>query len=190
MLKKLFITAAAAAAVSVPLAGVAWAEPDSNSPPGQNDTGPGLPAKLGTFADTGIKGKILGTPSLNPSGAPTPPGSVFVKPLTGLPGNIPGALGDFENQLWSAYTLADGTSIPTTWGDTPPGLAIKPLTPGCNGADCSTRSTRLGPGELRRRLTKTIRAARIPLLGCGWCPVKGLVEVVAASPKTPVEAAG
>ena len=107
MLKKLFVTAAAAAAVSVPLAGAAWAAPDSNSPPGQNDTGPGLPAKLGTFADTGIKPKPPlppDTPSLNPSGAPTPPGSVFVKPLTGS-GNIPGALGDFENQIWSAYTL-------------------------------------------------------------------------------------
>jgi hypothetical protein len=32
MLKKLFITAAAAAAVSVPLAGVAWADPESNTP--------------------------------------------------------------------------------------------------------------------------------------------------------------
>ena len=37
MIKKLFITAAAAAAVSVPLAGAAWADPPSeksNNPPG------------------------------------------------------------------------------------------------------------------------------------------------------------
>jgi hypothetical protein len=39
MLKKLFITAAAAAAVSVPLAGVAWA--DRPSDPGSNGSGIG-----------------------------------------------------------------------------------------------------------------------------------------------------
>lgn len=39
MLKKLFFTAAAAAAVSVPLAGVAWA--DKPSDPGGNGVGKG-----------------------------------------------------------------------------------------------------------------------------------------------------
>jgi hypothetical protein len=39
MLKKLFITAAAAAALSVPLAGVAWADPPSD--PGSTDSGVG-----------------------------------------------------------------------------------------------------------------------------------------------------
>lgn len=34
MFKKVFITAAAAAAVSVPLAGAAWADPTTNPPPG------------------------------------------------------------------------------------------------------------------------------------------------------------
>ena len=38
MLKKLFVTAAAAAAVSVPLAGVAWAEPPAD--PGSNAADP------------------------------------------------------------------------------------------------------------------------------------------------------
>ena len=60
MLKKLFITAAAAAAVSVPLAGVAWADPPSdpdsssnptnpepNNPPGQGD----VPQEIGSLAD-------------------------------------------------------------------------------------------------------------------------------------------
>jgi hypothetical protein len=53
MLKKLFVTAAAAAAVSVPLAGVAWADPppDRNNPPGQG----GVPAEAGAaVAGTGL----------------------------------------------------------------------------------------------------------------------------------------
>ena len=53
MLKKLFVTAAAAAAVSVPLAGVAWADPPSD--PGSNGNGigkGGIPNKTGNFLDT------------------------------------------------------------------------------------------------------------------------------------------
>ena len=40
MLKKLFVTAAAAAAVSVPLAGVAWADPPSDPDSSSNPTNP------------------------------------------------------------------------------------------------------------------------------------------------------
>ena len=50
MLKKLFVTAAAAAAVSVPLAGVAWA--DKPSDPGSNGKGlgqGGVPAAAGGY---------------------------------------------------------------------------------------------------------------------------------------------
>jgi hypothetical protein len=136
MFKKMFITAAAAAAVSVPLAGVAWA--DTPSDPGATDNGigkGGIPQKFGTFADTGLTAKQPGTPSPNPSGDPTPPGSVYIKPLTQLPGNIPSAAGAFEVQIWSAYTLADGTVVssdPSDWTNVTPGLALKPLTPGCD----------------------------------------------------------
>jgi hypothetical protein len=53
MIKKLFITAAAAAAVSVPLAGAAWADPPSdNNPPGQGATGPGVPHEAGSYFDS------------------------------------------------------------------------------------------------------------------------------------------
>ena len=48
MLKKLFVTAAAAVAVSVPLAGVAWAEPPAD--PGSNGDGMGaggIPSVIG-----------------------------------------------------------------------------------------------------------------------------------------------
>lgn len=44
MIKKLVITAAAAAASCVPLAGVAWSDsPSGNNPPGQGATGHGVP---------------------------------------------------------------------------------------------------------------------------------------------------
>jgi hypothetical protein len=126
MFKKLFVAAAAAAALSVPLAGPAWADPPSD--PGSTDNGigqGGVPAKLGTFVDTGI------TPSANPSGDPTPPGSVFIKGLAQLPGSTPVAVGEFETGLWATHTLTSGDQVQTVWGPTSPGLAIKPLTPGC-----------------------------------------------------------
>jgi hypothetical protein len=138
MFKKLFVTAAAAAAVSVPLAGVAWAAPPSDPGSTDNPIGQGgLPQKLGSFVDTGITDGDPLTPSLNQGGGPTPPGSAFVKGFAQVPGvNTPQVVGQFENGLWSQQQIvnSDGTltSIPTTFGDTPPGLALKPLTPGCN----------------------------------------------------------
>ena len=132
MLKKLFVAAAAAAAVSIPFAGVAWADPPSD--PGSNASAPGskgigaggIPKKLGTFVDTGI------TPSANPSGDPKPPGSAFFKDLAKLPGSTPVAVGQFETGLWATHTLTSGEPVQTVWGPTPPGLALKPLTPGCS----------------------------------------------------------
>jgi hypothetical protein len=127
MLKKLFATAAAAAALSVPLAGVAWAEPPAD--PGSTGGGigqGGIPKKLGTFVDSGI------TPTANPSGGPTPPGSTFFKDLAKLPGSMPVAVGQFESGLWATHTLTNGDPVQTVWGPTPPGMALKPLTPGCS----------------------------------------------------------
>jgi hypothetical protein len=83
MFKKLFITAAAAAAMSVPLAGVAWADPPSdNNPPGQGATGPGIPNEV-----AGVFG----------SDKPIPPGSVFSN-IAKDPGNVPAGVGDFLNE--------------------------------------------------------------------------------------------
>jgi hypothetical protein len=126
MLKKLFITAAAAAAMSVPFAGVAWAEPPSDPGSSDNGVGPGgVPEKLGNFLDTGI------TPGANPSGAAITPGSV-VNGLAKAPGTTPEAVGQFETGLWATHTLTNGDQVQTVWGATPPGLAIKPITPGCS----------------------------------------------------------
>jgi hypothetical protein len=136
MIKKALVAVIAAGAMSVPLAGVASA--DQPSDPGSTDNAigqGGVPTKLGTFVDTGITGKQPGTPSLNPGGAPTPPGKVFISGAAKAPGPTPLAMGQLESQIWSAYNLADGTAIPSDpaeWGNVPPGLAIKPLTPGCD----------------------------------------------------------
>ena len=72
MLKKLFVTAAAAAAVSVPLAGVAWAEPSSdNNPPGQGPTGPGVPRQAGAYLDS-VDANGPEEPDVNPNGYGNP----------------------------------------------------------------------------------------------------------------------
>ena len=53
MLKKLFVTAAVAAAVSVPLAGVAWGEPANDNPIGPG----GLPERIAQVA--GVQGTLV-----------------------------------------------------------------------------------------------------------------------------------
>ena len=141
MIKKLFITAAAAAAVSVPLAGAAWAEPPSD--PGSTDTSTdtgigsgGMPGKLGTFLKHGIvdaNGDGFG------DGSPTTPGSI-ISGQAKADGNTPDAMRDFEAGIWSNYRLVRPdplepetiTSVPGDWEGVTPGLAIKPLTPGCD----------------------------------------------------------
>ena len=139
MLKKLFVTAAAAAAVSVPLAGVAWA--DKPSDPGSNGNGlgkGGMPQRIGDFAATGV------TPPLeNPNGTgnPVPPGQEFnlakdfyAATHPGEKANTPTAIAAFEAFVWTGRTLANGTPIlndPDDWTNITPGLAIKALGPGC-----------------------------------------------------------
>ena len=139
MLKKLFVTAAAAAAVSVPLAGVAWADPPSdpdsssnptnpkpNNPPGQG----GVPQEIGSLADNY---------NVNPNpGEPITPGSAFnvakdaVKrdPVTGknIPGvSTPEAYGTFIDTF-----TAPLLGVPPWEGPTPPGQGVKTFTPGCS----------------------------------------------------------
>ena len=126
MLKKLFITAAAAAAVSAPLAGVASADKpsDVSVPPGQSDVGPGVPNVAGNFIDTNA-------PGLNPAGTgnPLPPGQEFNFAKSLSPGvNTPQAVGNFVNGFY-------GT---TDFGKLPPGLATKTFTPGCASGNTAT----------------------------------------------------
>ena len=139
MIKKLFITAAAAAAVSVPLAGVAWADPPSdNNPPGQGVTGPGIPHEVGGFLDSA---------NANPNGPgnPVPPGQEFnvAKGLFGGPGvSTPKAIGDFVNGFYNS------NGVPTTFGPTAPGLATKTFTPGCTSGHGATDPALNGGGSI------------------------------------------
>jgi hypothetical protein len=117
MFKRLFFTAAAAAAVSVPLAGVAWATPANNDPPGQRDTPsgqPGIPGVVGQVADA------FGT---NPNpGQALPPGQVF--------SNLKGVY-DGKNTP-ERYATAINSLTPFEVGETlSPGLGIKSGTPAC-----------------------------------------------------------
>ena len=133
MLKKLFVTAAAAAAVAVPLAGVAWADPpsDNNPPPGQSDAGPGVPNVVGNF---------LSDAGANPNGSgKVTPGQEFNVAKDLFPGvSTPEALGDFVNGFYQGTTDFDKVA---------PGLATKTFTPGCKSGHTSTSPNGAqGPG--------------------------------------------
>ena len=137
MLKKLFITAAAAAAMSVPLAGVAWADPPSD--PGSNASGVGqggIPKKFGDFADS-----VNQNP--NGPGNPVPPGQE-IKVAKGLfPGvPTPTAVGELINGVYASI------GVPTTFGPTPPGLAVKTFTPGCTSGHTATDPKVNGGGSI------------------------------------------
>ena len=123
MLKKLFITAAAAAVVSVPLAGMAWAEPSSD--PGTNDKGSSGENKLGKGGVPKHLGEVLHEINSDtyPSD-PISPGSI-ASDVAGMPGSVPDAFGNFVNGFWGLV------GVETDYGPTAPGLAVKQFTPGC-----------------------------------------------------------
>jgi hypothetical protein len=125
MLTKCFVAGAAAAALSVSLAGMALA--DKPADPGSAGSGigsGGVPQNIGTFLDTGV------TPSLIPGGAPIAPGKVIGE-LANEPGNVPTNVGQFEANLWATHSRSDGAQVQSVWGPTPPGMSVKFFTPGC-----------------------------------------------------------
>jgi hypothetical protein len=139
MLKKLFVTAAAAAAVSVPLAGVASADPadppsdqSSNAADGNGigDEG-GVPQKTGTYLHDSypeLSGVVDGF-----SGDPVPSGFAFQQ-VAKTPGNLPDAYGVFLTNFYQTTGhLPDGTPTPAgfTVSRTVPGSVVKLFTPGC-----------------------------------------------------------
>jgi hypothetical protein len=115
MLKKLFVTAAAAAAVSVPLAGAAWADP--GDPSGNGVGQGGIPKVVGQIDDD------LGT-NINPPDEPLTPGAVFNNAKDAAPKgtNTPDAYGGALDDFF-------GTNA---FKPTPPGLGVKSATPGCS----------------------------------------------------------
>jgi hypothetical protein len=139
MLKKLFVTAAAAAAVSVPLAGAAWATPANNNPPGHPEPNPisGVtPKKPGIPGVVGVVADVVGT---NPNpGQALPPGQGFKGlkgdsittdfgpvPITG--GNRPERYASFIEQVLPklGIPVGDLDKLPT-------GLGVKAGTPACS----------------------------------------------------------
>jgi hypothetical protein len=118
MLKKFFASVAAAAAVSIPLAGLAFA--DQPDDPSSNSTGigaGGVPQKVGEVTHQ------LGG---NPSGDPVTPGSAINQAKDAFPGNTPSAYGAYLDAFVAPVL---GTSA---FGRTAPGLGVKTVTPGCD----------------------------------------------------------
>jgi hypothetical protein len=149
MLKKLFVTAAAAAAVSVPLAGVAWADPPSGPGSSSNAGTPngngigqgGVPQKAGAFLDSvSADPANSGLPNLNPNGSgPVAPGTVYSN-IAKLPGSTPDATAGFVNQVYGAYATPEAGGVPvvTSFEVAPPGMATKTFTPGCSSGHTAT----------------------------------------------------
>jgi hypothetical protein len=151
MLAKLFITAAAAAAVSVPFAGAAWATPSDNNPPGQGATGPGIPHEAGAFADA-VTAANPGLPPLNPNGSgPLPPGQ-FYRNIAKLPGSTPEAAAVAVNGIYGTCSNIPDTDPPspvqTTFDRVPPGMATKTFTPGYASGHTATDPAVNGGGPV------------------------------------------
>jgi len=117
MLKKLFVIAAAAAAVSVPLAGVAQADPATNNGNGGGIGKGGIPERVNDIA-TG-----LGLPDATGPDAPNPPGQVLNDQIGHTPGvSTPEAYGSYLNGFF-----------PGVYPDkVPTGMGVKASGPACN----------------------------------------------------------
>lgn len=119
MFKKLFVTAAVAAAISVPLAGVAWADPPTDPSSNGNGLGSGgIPNKVG---------EVTTAVGVNPNpGDPETPGETFNDAKDEFSGSTPDAYGQ-----WVDKYIAPPLGLPSL-GRTPPGMGTKALTPGCS----------------------------------------------------------
>jgi hypothetical protein len=145
MFKKLFFTAAAAATVSVPLAGAAWATPPDqpNNPPGHpvSTEKPGIPGAAQAFADATTPAP--GIPTLNPNpGEPLPPGQIYSN-IAKVPGlSTPVAAAIAINNIYGGYSGIPDTDppspLPTTYTFVPPGMATKTFTPACESGHTAT----------------------------------------------------
>ena len=139
MIKKALLAMVAVGALSVPLAGAAWADPPSdNAAPGAPGEG-GIPQKAGSFFDS-VSAANPGLPNLNPNGSgPIAPGTVF-STIAKLPGSTPDAAAAFVNTIYSVYGTPEAGGVPvvTTFEVVRPGLAIKTFTPGCSSGRTAT----------------------------------------------------
>jgi hypothetical protein len=119
MLKKLFVTAAAAAAVSVPLAGMAWADPpDDTGKDGGIGQG-GIPQRVNEIAAS------QGLPDPNGPDEPNPPGSIASQlkdTVCTTHCSTPQAYGTLLNVFYPGV-YPDKTHV---------GMGVKASGPGCN----------------------------------------------------------
>ena len=129
MLKKLFITVAAVAAVSVPLAGVAQAAPSDNGNDGGVGKG-GVPARAGAVLDS--VNTPPNEPPLNPNGVgeKVTPGDLVHLAKKASPGDpTPVAIGNLLTEVNSVYPPAgsDPGTLPldVVFGPTSPGHVVK-----------------------------------------------------------------
>jgi hypothetical protein len=146
MLKKLFFTAAAATALSVPLAGAAWAAPKNNNPPGHPTADPitgAVPEKPGI---PGVVGVVADRIGVNPNdvGNALPPGQAFnelkdgkiIVDIPGGPGPTPWTItGGNTPERYASFLSQGGYVV----GDkVPGGLGIKSGTPACKSGKTIT----------------------------------------------------
>jgi hypothetical protein len=125
MLKKLFVTAAAAAAVSVPLAGVAWADPPSD--PGSGNQG--VPDRATGYVESTFGADALEGLQSGSSGV-VAPGTAFQlgakTDCDGAPCNTPDGYAAALNNFY----VTQGFPNPGL-ERTIPGSAVTQFTPGC-----------------------------------------------------------
>ena len=126
MIKKALVAVIAAGALSVPLAGVAWAEPPADPGDGGGIGVGGLPGAAGNFL--GPLGENPSDPNNPNSTEPASPGLTFSNTAK-APGNNPAAYGDALNALAGRHPELGFP--PDYFGDTPPGMGAKAFTPGC-----------------------------------------------------------
>jgi hypothetical protein len=139
MIKKIVITAAAAAAVSVPLAGAAWAEPPDD--PGAGNQG--VPDRAAAAVASQLREQGVPEPVINAALAASQsgksgvvaPGSAY---STGakVPGlNTPDGYGVALNTFFSTLGIDPGDVNPfdpdEPFGRTIPGSVTRAFTPGC-----------------------------------------------------------
>jgi hypothetical protein len=144
VLKKLFVTAAAAAAVSVPLAGVAWAEPPAD--PGAGNQGVpdrATAAVVNTLSNQGVPDPVINAAvdafQSGKSGV-VAPGTAYSLGAK-VPGlNTPDGYGVALNTFYGApppdgFGIDPGLVNPfdpgQPFGRTIPGSVTSALTPGC-----------------------------------------------------------
>jgi hypothetical protein len=116
MLKKLIVTVMAAGALSVPLAGVAWGDPDPTDPNGNGIGTGGVPGKIASvIKEQGVP--VVGKVTLGTGNDDTPGVTIIgTSDIAKMPGSVP----DFTTSIAGVRS---------------PGAVVKAVTPGCvNGS--------------------------------------------------------